>query len=98
MSAPVQKITFAEMRAAGLRGVLVYCSGSRTCLDPIDGRITSGCQILSRGSFAPPAAIAVPTSGRLGNRYARAARQAPGRVLFERRREGPQTAAQETAD
>jgi len=26
MSAPIQKITFAEMRAAGVRGVLVYCS------------------------------------------------------------------------
>jgi len=26
MSDPVQKITFAEMRAAGVRGVLVYCS------------------------------------------------------------------------
>jgi len=26
MSAPVQKITFAEMRAAGVRSVLVYCS------------------------------------------------------------------------
>jgi len=26
MTAPVQKITFAEMRAAGVRGVLVYCS------------------------------------------------------------------------
>jgi len=26
MSAQVQKITIAEMRAAGVRGVLVYCS------------------------------------------------------------------------
>jgi len=29
MSAPVQKITFAEMRAAGVRSVLVYCSDYR---------------------------------------------------------------------
>ena len=37
MSAPVQKITFAEMRAAGVRGVLSYSSDYRcshsTCLD-----------------------------------------------------------------
>jgi hypothetical protein len=37
MSDPVQKITFAEMRAAGVRGVLIYCSNYRcshsTCLD-----------------------------------------------------------------
>jgi hypothetical protein len=26
-----QKITFAEMRAAGVRGVLVYCSDYRCC-------------------------------------------------------------------
>jgi hypothetical protein len=36
MAAPVQKITFAEMRAAGVRGVLVFCSDYRcnhsTCL------------------------------------------------------------------
>ena len=29
MAAPVQKITFAEMRAAGVRGVLIYCSDYR---------------------------------------------------------------------
>jgi hypothetical protein len=29
MTAPVQKITFAKMRAAGVRGVLVYCSDHR---------------------------------------------------------------------
>ena len=29
MSVPVQKITFAEMRAAGVRGVLIYCSDYR---------------------------------------------------------------------
>jgi hypothetical protein len=37
MSDPVQKITFAEMRAAGVRGVPVYCSDYRCshsiCLD-----------------------------------------------------------------
>jgi hypothetical protein len=37
MSDPVQKITFAEMRAAGVRGVLIYSSDYRcshsTCLD-----------------------------------------------------------------
>jgi len=29
MSAPVQKITFAEIRAAGVRSVLVYCADHR---------------------------------------------------------------------
>jgi hypothetical protein len=29
MSALVQKITFAEMRVAGVRGVLIYCSDYR---------------------------------------------------------------------
>jgi hypothetical protein len=29
MSDAVQKITFAEMRAAGVRGVLIYCSDYR---------------------------------------------------------------------
>jgi len=29
MSAPVQKITLAEMRSAGVRGVLIYCSDYR---------------------------------------------------------------------
>ena len=37
MSAPVQKIAFAEMRVAGVRGVLIYCSDYRCshsmCLD-----------------------------------------------------------------
>ena len=37
MSAPVQKITFAEMRAAGVHRVLIYCTDYRsshsTCLD-----------------------------------------------------------------
>jgi len=29
MSAPIQKITFAEMRESGIRGLLVYCADYR---------------------------------------------------------------------
>jgi hypothetical protein len=39
-----QKITFAEMRDAGVRGLLIYCSDYK-CLSPsaqTDGLITSG--------------------------------------------------------
>jgi len=48
MSDPVQKITFAEMRAAGVRGVPVYCSDYRCshsiCASMlIAGPMTSGC-------------------------------------------------------
>ena len=75
MSDPVQKITFAEMRAAGVRGVLIYCSDYRcshsTASTPIDGPMTSGCPISSRGLSALPAAAEVLTSGRIGNRWSR---------------------------
>jgi hypothetical protein len=50
MSAPVQKITFAEMRAAGVHGVLIYCSDPLQPFDVPDAdrwRMTSGCPISS---------------------------------------------------
>jgi hypothetical protein len=69
MSVPAQKITFAEMRAVGVRRVLVYCSiiaaATRRSPTPIDGPMTSGCPILRRGS---PAVAAVPMFGRIGRR------------------------------
>jgi hypothetical protein len=69
MSAPVQKITFAEMRAAGVRGVLIYCIDYRCsysiCLDadrwPDDVRLSDiepacGC----RGADVRPDWTTVP--------------------------------------
>jgi hypothetical protein len=46
-----QKITFAEMRASGVRGPMIYCSditariGLRSAA--IDGQMTCACHILS---------------------------------------------------
>ena len=48
-----QKITFAEMRASGVRGPMIYCSditariGLRSAA--IDGPMTCACLIWSRG-------------------------------------------------
>jgi hypothetical protein len=52
-----QKITFAEMRASGVRGLLIYCSDYR-CRRPsaaTTGRMKSGCPIWNRGSSVRPA-------------------------------------------
>jgi len=55
MSVPAQKITFAEMRATGVRGVLVIAAtigaATRRAPMPIAGPMTSGCPKLSRGSL-----------------------------------------------
>ena len=59
------KITFAEMRASGVRGLLVYfsnylCSHS-IAISADDGQMTCGFPISSHGSCARPAASAAPT-------------------------------------
>jgi hypothetical protein len=45
-----QKITFAEMRNMGVRGILVYCADYiariRSRSAATDGLMTSGCQII----------------------------------------------------
>jgi len=70
MSAPTRptKITFAEMRTAGVRGVLVYCSDYKcshaTAIAQTSGLIMSGSPIWKHGSYAKPAAREAPTSGR----------------------------------
>ena len=64
-----QKITFAEMRASGVRGPMIYCSditariGLRSAA--IDGPMTCACLIWSRGLPARLAAGVVPMSGRI---------------------------------
>jgi hypothetical protein len=54
-----QKITFAEMRAAGVRGLLVYCSDyhcSHWTATATDGQTTSASLIWSQSSPARLAA------------------------------------------
>jgi len=64
-----QKITFAEMRSSGVRGLLIYCSiiaaatTSRSAV--IVGRMMCGCLILSPDLFARGAASEAPTCGRI---------------------------------
>jgi hypothetical protein len=57
---PRQKITFAEMRASGVRGLLIYCSDYQcshwTAITATDGPMTSGCPVWSPSSPAKPAA------------------------------------------
>jgi hypothetical protein len=64
-----QKITFAEMRATGVRGLLIYCSDFRcshsTAISGTDGPMTFGYPILKRDLFAGLATRRAPTSGRL---------------------------------
>jgi hypothetical protein len=63
-----QKITFAEMLASGVRGILIYCSdydvatGLRSAA--IDGRMTCACPILSPGLPARRAGGVVRMCGR----------------------------------
>jgi hypothetical protein len=65
-----QKITFAEMRAAGGRGLLVYCSTTGAAIGKrsaaIDGRMMPACPIWSRDSSVRPAASEVPMSASIG--------------------------------
>jgi hypothetical protein len=56
MSEPVrpQKITFADMRAQGVHGLLTYCAdyrcSTRSQSAATTGPMISGCPTLSRGS------------------------------------------------
>jgi hypothetical protein len=61
-----QKITFAEMRSSGVRGLLVYCASAaiRRRSAWTNGPITSGFPIWNRGSSAKLAAREAPTCGR----------------------------------
>jgi hypothetical protein len=64
-----QKITFAEMRSAGVRGILVYAQITSAAigpaLTPIGGLTTSGYRTSSRCSPARLAANGAPTSARI---------------------------------
>ena len=55
-----QKITLAEMHAANVRGLLIYCSDYHcshwTAISAINCRMTSGFLTLSRASLAKSAA------------------------------------------
>jgi hypothetical protein len=63
-----QKITFAEMRASGVHGLLVYCADYRCSrmikISADQWADECGCLILSRASCARPAASAVRMCGR----------------------------------
>jgi hypothetical protein len=64
--ARAQKITFAEFRASGVRGILVYCSdypcSHHIAISGDRGPIGFGCLMLSPSSFAQLA-------GNRGRRY-----------------------------
>jgi hypothetical protein len=72
MSVPAQKITFAEMRATGVRGVLVYCSDYRcshsTCPDADRWADDVRLSDIEPRFAARPAVAAVPMFGRIGRR------------------------------
>jgi len=65
-----QKITFGEMRSAGVEGVLIYCADYK-CSHSIEALAdrwpddVRPCRILSRASSARHAASAARTSGRI---------------------------------
>jgi hypothetical protein len=64
-----QKITFAEMRSAGVHGVLIYCADYK-CVTPsppwrTDGVMTCGFRISSRGLSAQLAASEAPMCDRI---------------------------------
>ena len=64
-----QKITLAEMRASGVRGLLIYCSDFRCSPSAgTDGPMTSACPTWSRGLPARLAADAALMCGPIGNR------------------------------
>jgi hypothetical protein len=62
-----QKITFAEMRDMGVRGLLIYCPTTAAATQSrsveIVGPMISGCPISRRGLCAGPAASAVRMCG-----------------------------------
>jgi hypothetical protein len=65
-----QKITLGDMRSSGVRGLLIYCADYK-CSHWIGvstdqwSDAMCGCPISKKSSAAPPAASAVPTSGRI---------------------------------
>jgi hypothetical protein len=60
----LQKITFAEMRASGVRGILIYCADHKCshsiAASRISGLTLPGFPISSRGMSARHVASAVP--------------------------------------
>ena len=74
LSARPPKIAFGELRASGVRDVLVYCRNHR-CSHSVEisadaGLMTSGSRTSNRASSAPPAASAAPSCGRSFRRRA----------------------------
>ena len=69
---PRQKITFGEMRASGVRGLLIYCSDFRCPirrpLAATAGRMRSGCRTSSRASPVRLAGRVERMSGPIGTR------------------------------
>jgi hypothetical protein len=62
-----QKITLGEMRASGVRDLLIYCSDYRCARSTaIDGRTIFGCLILSPCLSAKRAVEGAPISARIG--------------------------------
>jgi hypothetical protein len=66
MPARPQKINFSEMRAMGVRGILVYCADYRHSIRSaaMHGPMTCGRPTSSSGSSARLAAIVARTCGR----------------------------------
>jgi len=60
-----QKITLGEMRASGVRGLLIYCSDFKCShwisMNVTNGPTRSGCPIWSRYSFVGRAGSEEPT-------------------------------------
>ena len=75
MFALVQKITFAEMRAASVRGVLIYCSDCRcshsTSLDADRWADDIRLSDIEPGWCVRPAVAMVLKSGRIGDHWSR---------------------------
>src|ERR1700730_2150428 len=67
-----KKITIGEVRAAGVRGVLIYCTPAAATgptLTPIGGLMTSGSRTSRAVWLAQLAAGAALTFGRTGSGY-----------------------------
>ena len=62
------KITFADMRDMGVRGLLIYCSDYKcshsTAISGDDGLMMFSCPIWKHGSFAKLVASEAPMFGR----------------------------------
>jgi hypothetical protein len=60
------KISFGDMRAQGVRGLLIYCADgavARSRSAVTTGLMMPGCPTLSRDSSVAPAAIVAPMRG-----------------------------------